>query len=260
MGGESSGYRDVMERFVGKSFLVTGGASGIGAGIARRLVDEGGRVTVLDLDPVPPEASGIGSVVGSVADEEVVRQAVRHASDADGHLHGVVNNAGIMVAATVERQSLDDWRRMLDVNVAGYMLAAKHAFGPMREAGGGSIVNCASIMAYNSGPGHLAYSASKAAILGMTRGIAMDGAPAGIRCNAVCPGTIETPMYERYLEASADPDAEHRRHIEMHPLGRLGRPSDVAGLVAFLLSEDAAWITGQDLIIDGGYLAQGTTK
>ena len=249
-----------MERFVGKHILVTGGASGIGAGIARRLADEGAVVTVLDLDPVGPGETDIGSVVGSVADEPMVREAVLATSDPEGRLHGVVNNAGIMVGASVEQQTLDDWHRMLDVNVAGYMLAAKHAFGPMRAAGGGSIVNCASIMAYNSGPGQLAYSASKAAVLGMTRGIAMDGAPDGIRCNAVCPGTIETPMYERYIAAKDDPEAEHRRHIEMYPLGRIGQPSDVAGLVAFLLSDDAAWITGQDFIVDGGYLAQGTTK
>ncbi len=245
---------------MGKHILVTGGASGIGAGVARRLTDEGAAVTVLDLEQVGPEATGIDSVVGSVADEEVVREAVLAACDPEGRLHGVVNNAGIMVGASVEQQTLDDWHRMLDVNVAGDMLAAKHAFGPMRAAGGGSIVNCASIMAYNSGPGQLAYSASKAAVLGMTRGIAMDGAPDGIRCNAVCPGTIETPMYERYIAASDDPGAEHQRHIEMYPLGRIGQPSDVAGLVAFLLSDDAAWITGQDFIIDGGYLAQGTTR
>jgi NAD(P)-dependent dehydrogenase (short-subunit alcohol dehydrogenase family) len=249
-----------MEPFIGKHFLVTGGASGIGAGVVRRLTEEGAQATVLDLDPVDPRLTGIRSVQGDVADEEAVRESIRVAVDPDGRLHGVVNNAGIMLGNPVDRLSLDEWHRMLDVNVAGYMLAAKHAFGPMRRAGGGSIVNCASIMAYNSGPGQLAYSASKAAVLGLTRGIAMDGAPYGIRCNAVCPGTIETPMYERYLATQEDPAEEHRRTIEMYPLGRLGRPADVAGLVAFLLSDDAAWITGQDFIIDGGYLAQGTTR
>ncbi len=249
-----------MERLDGKHVLVTGGASGIGAGVVRRLTEEGAQATVLDLDPVESHLTGIRSVQGDVADEEAVRESIRVAVDRDGRLHGVVNNAGIMLGNPVDRLSLDEWHRMLDVNVAGDMLAAKHAFGPMRRAGGGSIVNCASIMAYNSGPGQLAYSASKAAVLGLTRGIAMDGAPYGIRCNAVCPGTIETPMYERYLATQDDPAAEHRRTIGMYPLGRLGRPADVAGLVAFLLSDDAAWITGQDFIIDGGYLAQGTTK
>jgi meso-butanediol dehydrogenase/(S,S)-butanediol dehydrogenase/diacetyl reductase len=249
-----------MERFIGRHILVTGGASGIGAGIAGRLAAEGAQVTVLDIDPLGPSLRGIRSVQGSVADEGAVRDAVRQAADPDGRLHGLVNNAGIMVGQPVEGLSFDEWHVMLDVNVGGYMLAAKHAFGPMRAAGGGAIVNCASIMAYNSGPGQAAYSASKAAVLGLTRGVALDGAPHGIRCNAVCPGTIETPMYERYLVAQDDPDAEHQRTVGMYPLGRLGTPADVAALVAFLLSDDATWITGQDFIIDGGFLAQGTAK
>ncbi len=249
-----------MERFIGRRMLVTGGASGIGAGIARRLADEGAEVTILDVAAIDPNATGMRSVQGSVADEEAVREAVRLAAGEEGRLHGVVNNAGIMVGAPIDRLSLEDWHLMLDVNVAGYMLAAKHAFGPMRAAGGGSIVNCASIMAYNSGPGQASYSASKAAVLGLTRGVAMDGARHGIRCNAVCPGTIETPMYERYLTTQPDPEAEHRRTVGMYPLGRLGTPEDVAGLVAFLLSDDAAWITGQDFVVDGGFMAQGTAK
>jgi len=249
-----------MERSSGRRVLVTGGASGIGAGIAGRLANEGATVTVLDLQSAGSDATEITSVQGSVADEAAVAEAVRVAAGDEGRLHGLVNNAGIMIGGPVERLALDDWRTMLDVNVAGYMLAAKHAFGPMKAAGGGAIVNCASIMAYNSGPGQAAYSASKAAVLGLTRGVAMDGAAHAIRCNAVCPGTVETPMYERYLAARDDPEAEHQRTVAMYPLGRLGQPADVAGLVAFLLSDDAAWITGQDFIIDGGYLAQGTTK
>ncbi len=240
--------------------LVTGGASGIGAGVARRLAHEGARVTVLDVDPVADDATGVDAVQGSVADEDAVARAVRLAAGEQGRLHGLVNSAGIMGPGVIDRLAFDEWHDVLDVNVGGYMLAAKHAFGPMRAAGGGSIVNCSSIMAFNSGPGQAAYSASKSAVLGLTRGVAMDGAPYGIRCNAVCPGTVETPMYARHLARQADPEAEHRRHLEMYPLGRLGQPADVAGLVAFLLSDDAAWITGQDFIIDGGFLAAGTVR
>ncbi len=249
-----------MERFSDRRILVTGGASGIGAGIARRLADEGAQVTVFDLQPVGPDAVGIVSVQGSVADETAVREAVRVAAGEEGRLHGLVNNAGVMGPGVIDRLDFDEWHQVLDVNVGGYMLAAKHAFGPMRAAGGGAIVNCSSIMAFSSGPGQAAYSASKSAVLGLTRGVAMDGAPHGIRCNAVCPGTIETPMYERHLARQDDAEAEHQRHLELYPLGRLGQPQDVAGLVAFLLSDDAAWITGQDFIIDGGFLAAGTVR
>ena len=249
-----------MERFIGRRVLVTGGASGIGLGIARRLADEGARVTVLDLQAPPSDQSDLVSVQGSVADEAAVVQAVRAAADEEGRLHGLVNNAGIMGPGVIDELSFDDWHATLDVNVGGYMLAAKHAFGPMRAAGGGAIVNCSSIMAFNSGPGQAAYSASKSAVLGLTRGVAMDGAPHAIRCNAVCPGTVETPMYERHLARQADPEDEHQRHLDMYPLGRLGQPADVAGLVAFLLNDDAAWITGQDFIIDGGFLAAGTIR
>lgn len=248
-----------MERFTGRRVLVTGGANGIGAGIARRLAREGAVVTVLDLEAVDADA-GVSSVRGSVADEDDVIEAVRVAVGEEGRLHGLVNNAGVMGAGAIDELSFEEWHHTLDVNVGGYMLAAKHTFGPMSAAGGGSIVNCSSIMAFNSGPGQAAYSASKSAVLGLTRGVAMDGAAYGIRCNAVCPGTIETRMYQRHLARQADPAAEHQRHLDMYPLGRLGQPEDVAGLVAFLLSDDAAWITGQDFIIDGGFLAAGTVK
>lgn len=249
-----------MQRFSDRRILVTGGASGIGAGIARRLADEGAVVTVLDLQPVASAEADIFSVQGSVADEAAVMEAVRVAAGADGRLHGLVNNAGVMGSNAIEALTFEEWHHVLDVNVGGYMLAARHAFGPMRAAGGGTIINCSSIMAFNSGPGQAAYSASKSAVLGLTRGVAMDGAAHGIRCNAVCPGTIETPMYQRYLARHEDPRAEHQRHLRMYPLGRLGTAADVAGLVAFLLSDDAAWITGQDFVIDGGFLAAGTVR
>ncbi len=247
------------------AYLVTGGASGIGAGVVRRLLEDGARAVVLDLNQPgdPNDTAGFprDRVVyerGSVTDEERVAAAVATGVEAFGRLDGVVNNAGRLLTAPVDQIDFDEWRAMLDVNVGGYLLAAKHAWPHLRNAGGGAIINCASIMAYNSAPGAAAYSAAKAAVLGLTRAIANDGAPLNIRCNAVCPGTVDTPMLHRYLDDKPDPDAERDRLTAMYPLGRLGKPGDVAALVAFLLSDDAAWITGQDFVIDGGFLARGT--
>jgi NAD(P)-dependent dehydrogenase (short-subunit alcohol dehydrogenase family) len=247
-----------MDGFGRHRYLVTGGASGIGAAVADRLAGRGDAVTVLDLQ-TPAEAGGpIRYVQGSVADESAVRRAVEIAAGEEGRLRGLVNNAGRLYHAAVDRVEFDDWRAMLDVNVGGYLLAAKHAFAPMKQAGGGAIVNCASIMAYNSARGAAAYSASKAGVLGLTRATALDGAAHGIRCNSVCPGTIDTPMYRRYLEDKPDPKAEHERIQAMYPLGRIGTAQDVASLILFLLGRESSWITGQDFVIDGGFLAQGT--
>ncbi len=238
--------------------LVTGGASGIGAAVARLLAERGAVVTVLDVQP-PVDASdkSIRYVRGSVADEQAVEAAVKTAAGDEGRLDGLVNNAGLLRNCPVENLTWEDWRMMLDINVGGYLLTAKHALGRMKEHGG-AIVNCASIMAYNSAPGAAAYSASKSAVLGLTRATALEGAPFNIRCNAVCPGTIDTPLYRRYLAEKADPQAEHERMGKLYPLGRIGTGRDVAGLVVFLLGNEAGWITGQDFIVDGGYLAKGT--
>lgn len=241
-------------------YLVTGGASGIGAAVARLLAARGGIVTVLDIQsPADNNDKSICHVRGSVADEQAVETAVKTAAGDDGRLDGLVNNAGLLRNHPVEDMAFEDWRAMLDINVGGYFLTAKHAFGRMKTHGG-AIVNCASIMAYNSAPGAAAYSASKSAVLGLTRATALEGAPFNIRCNAVCPGTIDTPLYRRYLAEKADPQAEHARMGKLYPLGRIGTGRDVAGLVAFLLSDEASWITGQDFVIDGGYLAKGTNE
>lgn len=249
-----------MHRFANHVFLVTGGASGIGAGIVARLSSEGGRCVILDpaFDVHPPSES-IRGVAGSVADESAVRRAVELAVHEFGKLDGLVNNAGVLTSAAIDRMSWADWQQSLDINLGGCFLTAKHALAELGRTRG-AIVNCASIMAYNSAPGAAAYSAAKAAILGLTRGIANDAAPHGVRCNAVCPGTVETPMLDRYLAQTNDPAAERQRLTRQYPLGRLGTPADVAALVAFLLSDDAAWITGQDFTIDGGFLCRGTNN
>ncbi|MEM7576553.1 MAG: SDR family oxidoreductase [Planctomycetota bacterium] len=247
-----------MRGLLERNYLVTGGASGIGAGIVARLRHEGARCVVLD----PGYSSALSDrsltgIKGSVADETAVAHAFNLLIQQFGRLDGVVNNAGVLTHGPVEDMTWNDWRHSLDINLGGCFLMAKYAMPHLRRSRG-TIVNCASIMAYNSAPGAAAYSAAKSAILGLTRGLANDGAADGVRANAVCPGTIETPMLDRYLAKKHDPAAERDRLTAQYPLGRLGKPDDVAGLVAFLLSDDAAWITGQDFIIDGGFLSRGT--
>lgn len=244
--------------FSGKVALVTGAASGIGKHIAERLVGHGCRVVATDIDCAAGAAAAKDSGaeflhhdITSEHDWETVFNVIRERHCA---VDVVVNNAGIYAAGNVEHTTLDDWHRIMGVNAAGVFLGCKHAIAAMKERGG-SIVNVSSGAALRPTSGAAAYSASKSAVWSLTRTTALHCAESGydIRCNAVHPGMVDTPMV-----AGRAKDDDSRRELyekcaALHPLGRMASVQDVAAAVIFLASDEARYLTGVSLPVDGGY-------
>ncbi len=242
-------------RLRNKVVVVTGAARGIGRAIALRFVGEGATVYALDVDEGAPRALTDGTpgsltvVTCDCADEVSVRQAAdRILGEAQPHI--LVNNAGINPNPRgVSETEPADWDRIMSVNLRSVYLVSR-AFLP-RMAPGGAVVNIASILGLVGARACSAYTASKGGIIALTRSMARDAAP-DIRVNCLCPGAVDTEMFETYLKRAEDPDAERGRIIADIPLGRLGTPDDIAAAAAFLASDAAAWITGSVLVVDGG--------
>ena len=244
-------------RLEGKPALVTGGASGIGAATARRLAAEGARVAIADLDlagarDVAGELDGV-AVEMDVADAGSARAGVAAAADAVGPLEIVVNNAGTDRFGWFTATDEEMWDVVLGVNLRG-VLAVTHAVLPsMHERGGGSIVNVASEAGRVGSQGSAAYSAAKAGVIGFTKAIARESARFGVRCNAVAPGPIDTPLLNSAPEQLGDLGARLRQGmIDATAVRRIGQPEEVAAAIAFLASDDASYVTGQTLNVSGG--------
>ncbi len=254
-----------MNRLSGKVVLITGAASGLGRSAAELFASEGARVVVADLvdgdeviDAIDAAGGEATYVRCDVTDSESVAAAVDHAVEQFGGLHVLYNNAGVMLADDdgPENTSIETYERTMDINVKGVLLGCRHAIPAMLASGGGSIVNVASFVAHlGAATPQIAYTASKGAVLSMTREIAVIYARRGIRANALCPGPIMTPLLAKFLSD----DAKRQRRLVHVPMGRFGEPHEIAQGALFLASDESSWMTGQSLIIDGGITAAYVT-
>jgi len=245
------------ERFRDKTCIVTGGARGIGAAIAYRLASEGCRTAILDIDEYAGrvrEAEFVSMdlktifIKADVSIEEEVSRAIDEVYKTFGSIDVLINNAGIGFSGKpIELQSIDEWRRVMDVNLTGPYLCSKHVVRYMKSRGG-VIINIASTRALQSEPHTEPYSASKGGLLALTHALAISLAPYKIRVLAVSPGWIDTSLWQIPRKEPKLSPLDHRQH----PAGRVGRPEDIAALVAFLASDEAEWITGVNIVIDGG--------
>ncbi len=256
-----------MKRLEGKVAAVTGGANGLGEAIALRLGEEGAAVALLDRDEqrgrevaAQLQERGIRALFATadVTREDQVRAALDQAAQTLGGLHVLVNNAGIEGANQPTHElPLQEWERVMAVNVTGVFLCTKHAIPHLRAAGGGSIVNISSIYGIVGGGDVPPYHAAKGAVRTMSKNDALTYAPDRIRVNSLHPGFIFTAMVKRHAQHSGLPEEAVRQHLDsLHPLGGTGTPDDIAWGVVYLASDQARWVTGSELVIDGGYTAR----
>ena len=240
-----------MNEFAGRVAIVTGGASGIGAAIASALSSSGAIVAVFDLDPSSVPASMTALEV-NVADDESVQAGVAAVIAAHGRIDIVVNNAGIGAAGTVADNDDEEWHRVFDINVLGLVRVTRAALPHLKRSDAAAVVNTCSIAATAGLPQRALYSATKGAVLALTRAMAADHVREGVRVNAVNPGTADTPWVSRLLGAADDPAAEKRALAARQPHGRLVDPEEIAQAVLYLASPLARSTTGTSLAVDGG--------
>jgi NAD(P)-dependent dehydrogenase (short-subunit alcohol dehydrogenase family) len=252
-----------VKRLQDKVAMITGGSRGIGRAIAEKLSFEGTHVTVGDIISFNQEREtqqehlqNIYYQYLDVTDTSSIKKIFERILQKFGHLDILVNNAGIMFEKRIEDTSEEDWDRMMLVNLKGVFFCTKYAIDAMRRSRGGAIINIGSIEGLSCNPNHTAYAASKGGVHALTRAIAVDLGREGIRCNAICPGWINTELNEGYFDQANDRAACERAIIALHPVGRMGLPEDIANMVCWLVSNEAGFVTGQEFIIDGGRLAR----
>ncbi len=237
-------------RLRGKTAIVTGGSRGIGRAIADKLSANGATVVVGDLEA--PGDNQLHWRQLDVRSEDSVATFIQAVVETHGGIDVLVNNAGIMFETPLETQSVEDWDRMMAINLRGPFLMAKHAAPHMRARGGGAIVNIGSVEGFAVNPHHTAYAASKGGVHGLTVALAVDLGPNAIRCNAIAPGWIDTELNRAYVEAHPHPETFADEMARLHPVGHIGSPSDVGDVAVWLASEDSRFVTGELITVDGG--------
>jgi NAD(P)-dependent dehydrogenase (short-subunit alcohol dehydrogenase family) len=247
-----------LRRFEGRTAMITGGASGIGRATALRLAAEGASVWIVDRH-APPEDDAVLEVARylplDVSNEAMVASTIDNVVAADGRLDVVVNAAGIALAGTTQETAFSDWSHIILVNLNGTFLVTAAAMRAMRGRGG-AVVNIASDAGLVGQQGQAAYCASKGGVVQFTRAAALDGAADAIRINCVCPCFVETPLARDWIAAQPDPAAARAAAEADQPIGRMGKPHEIAAAVAFLASDEANFITGIALAVDGGTTAR----
>jgi len=240
--------------------IVTGGAYGIGRAIVRRFASAGYDAAIFDVDEqrgreLEAEVGPAMFVRCDVREDASVRAAVDAVRSKWPRIDVLVNNAGIEYYHPADQYTNEEWDAVVNTNLRGAWLLSRECMPDLRRTRG-TIINIASIQGIATEPGVAPYAATKAGLMALTRGMALDFAADGVRVNAICPGAVLTGMMEKYLAQESDPGAMIQKMSEATPLGRIGQPEDIAGAVWFLASEDASWITGASLVVDGGALAR----
>lgn len=243
----------------GKVALVTGGRGGIGRAICARFQREGATVFAADLTEagsLPAASDNSRFVKFDVTSEEDAIAVMARIEKECGKLDILVNAAGIEIEKTIEHTSLADWNRIFAINVTGAFLASKYALPLLRKSGGGSVINFGSYDGFIADPGLAAYCATKGAVHALTRAMACDHGPEGIRVNAICPGYVDTPMLKNFFRDAGNIETLEAAVRGVHPMRRYGTPDDVANLVNWLASDEARYASGQLWVLDGGLTAQ----
>jgi NAD(P)-dependent dehydrogenase (short-subunit alcohol dehydrogenase family) len=248
-------------RLEGKSVIVTGAGSGIGRACAVAMAREGATVAVVGrrrelLEEVAREIGDTALVcVGDVRSLEDIQRVVRQAAEKFGGVNVLLNNAGVLYGGTAESLTEEQWDRTFDINVKAVWHMSREVLPWMRKANGGAIINISSVLGLIGARHRVAYAASKGAVTMMTKSMAMDHAQENIRVNCICPGIVETDMVQEFISSAANPEEARRVREALHPMGRFGQPEDIAGMAVFLASDEAKWITGAAMPVDGGYTA-----
>jgi NAD(P)-dependent dehydrogenase (short-subunit alcohol dehydrogenase family) len=248
-------------RLSGKTAIVTGAGTGIGRAIALAFAREGAKVALVGrrLTHLESVAGEIGdravAIPASVSDHNSVYRVIEETVSRFGQINILVNNAGILHVGTAEQITESQWDETFNTNVRSVWLLSKAVLPYLRTAGGGSIINVASVLGINGARNRAAYAPSKGAVVLLTKCMAIDHGHENIRVNAICPSFVETDLTDKVISGAADPAAVRSERTAVHPIGRLGRPEDIAGMAVYLASDESLWVTGTAMPVDGGYLA-----